>query len=127
MADLNNVNIIGRLGKDLELKTTQNQKSVVRGTIAVNNGFGDSASTNWIRFVAYGKTAEVMAEHLHKGSRIAIAGELNQWVASKEGEPYSEVVEIFVRNFYFLDSKSDNQQSQQQNNTFAGEFDYTQF
>jgi single-strand DNA-binding protein len=45
---MNNINIIGNLTKDIELKYTQNNKAVTTVTLAVNEGYGDSQKTYFI-------------------------------------------------------------------------------
>ncbi|MBR2389626.1 MAG: single-stranded DNA-binding protein, partial [Mogibacterium sp.] len=63
MRDLNSVIITGRVGQNIELKTTGNGKYVVNFNLAVQN----DDTTNWIRCVAWEKTAEALNKYAHKG------------------------------------------------------------
>lgn len=70
----------GNIVRDLEVKKTHKDKSYVKGTIAFNRITGPK-ETCFLDFVAWGKTAEIMAEWYGKGSRVTLHGymEQNRW------------------------------------------------
>ena len=70
--------IIGNLGDAPELKETKNGKSLAKMSVAVNTGFGDHERTDWFDTVVWGKQAEACANHLNKGSRVLVEGEMRQ-------------------------------------------------
>lgn len=77
----NSVQLIGNLGKDVELKEISTGSKVANFTMATNdfykNNKGDLVKeTQWHSIVAWGKTAELMAKHLKKGSTIVLQGKL---------------------------------------------------
>lgn len=77
----NSVKLIGNLGKDVELKSLSSGSKVAHILIATNdyykNNKGEAVNeTQWHNLVAWGKTAEMMAEHLSKGCEVAIEGKL---------------------------------------------------
>lgn len=77
----NSVNLIGNLGKAVELKELASGNKVARIVIATNdyykNNKGETITeTQWHNLVAWGKTAELMALNLSKGSEVAIQGKL---------------------------------------------------
>lgn len=77
---MNKVILIGNLGSDVELRYTQSGTPVVNFRMATNKYFKDSEGnkkdlTEWHRIVAW-KGAETHAEHLKKGSKIGLEGEL---------------------------------------------------
>ena len=77
----NTVQLIGRLGMTPEVKSVGSEKSVAKMSIATNEFYKNAAGekvteTQWHNLVAWGKTAEMMAEHLSKGSEVAIQGKL---------------------------------------------------
>ena len=72
---INNVVLVGRLTKDPELRKTQNGKSVVSFTIAVNRKF-KKEETDFIRCVAWNQTADFMANYLEKGALVGIEGNI---------------------------------------------------
>jgi len=109
---INSVTIIGRLGQDPELRTTENGASLVNFSLAHNeirliNGAREQIA-HWFRCVAFGSLAQLCAEYLSKGSRIGISGTLRQrkWETS-EGEKRN-TVEILVRDIEFLSSNNRN-------------------
>jgi len=76
MASLNKVQIIGRLGKDPEVRTTQNGKSVASFGVAVDDGYGDNKATEWFNVVAWEKQAEFAGKYLGKGRLVYVEGRM---------------------------------------------------
>ena len=71
--------LIGYLGKDPEMKYTPGGTAIATFTIASTERWKNSAGepqehTEWFNIKTFGKRAEVVAEHLHKGSRIFLEG-----------------------------------------------------
>ncbi|HZY45022.1 MAG TPA: single-stranded DNA-binding protein [Anaerolineae bacterium] len=78
---LNKVMIIGRLGRDPEMRYTASGKPVTVFSVAVNRtwttGDGDRhEETEWFNVVAWGNLAEICKQHLHKGQSVYIDGRL---------------------------------------------------
>ena len=78
---MNNVNLVGRFVRDLELKYSKEGKAVLKSSIAVNRS---KDVTDFINIVAFGKTAELIAEYHKKGDLIALNGSI--WTGSYEKE-----------------------------------------
>ena len=74
---MNQVNLTGRLTKDIELRYTQSGKAVASGSIAVNRRFKSEGQpdADFINFVMWGKAAENFANYTHKGSQVGLGGE----------------------------------------------------
>ena len=75
--------LIGYLGKDPEMRYTPGGTAIATFTIASTERWKNSAGepqehTQWFNIKAFGKRAEVIAEHLHKGSRIFLEGRQRQ-------------------------------------------------
>lgn len=105
---MNNVSLIGRLTKDVELKKTPNGKSVVQFTLAVTRTKDES---DFISCVAWNTTADSMNQFLHKGSLIGLTGSIQtRYYDNKKGERVY-ITEVLVNRIYFLEPKS-NVQSQ---------------
>lgn len=91
---MNSVNIIGRLTRDPEMKTAASGVMIAKVGFAVNNRKKNSSTGQWendpcfIDCVAFGKTAEIIGNHLHKGSEAAISGklQLETWTAQDGGK-----------------------------------------
>jgi len=109
MADLNTVTITGRLTKDPELKSTTTGKNVVSFSVAVN-GYKEG-DTSFIDVTAWEKTAELVANHFSKGSRILLQGQLQQRTWDKDGQKHSKI-EINAREIVFIDPKKQDSGSQ---------------
>ena len=111
---MNNVNLIGRLARDPELKYTNTGKAVASFTVAVNRGFGKDNEADFINCVAWEKTAENMANYTAKGSQVGISGRLQvRSYDNNEGKKVyvTEVVANFVE---FIGSKADQGQKPRQ-------------
>ena len=77
----NRVTLIGNLGDEPQVRLSQAGTSVATITLAINEYRRDqngnkTESTEWVRVVAFGKTAETIGQYLHKGSQVHIEGKL---------------------------------------------------
>lgn len=110
--DINRVILIGRLTRDIELKSTNNGGQLARISLASNRSIYNKSSgeskeeVGFFDCVAFGKQAETMAKYLQKGRRVCIEGSLrwSSWEGT-DGKKQSKV-EIAVDQFQFLDAKS---------------------
>lgn len=115
---MNVVVLLGRIVKDIEVRKTQNETSVVSNTLAVKRSYGKD--TDFIDFVAYGNTADFLAQYFQKGRMVAIKGELQtrEW-EDKEGRKRKNV-EVYVEKVDFADSvKSTKDLSQEVEQKFS--------
>jgi single-strand DNA-binding protein len=81
MASVNRVFLVGNLGRDPEVKYTQNGTAVANLSVATNEVWTDKTGqkqekTEWHRVVVWGKQAQVLGEHLSKGKQIYVEGSL---------------------------------------------------
>ena len=74
---MNVCSFIGRFGRDPEMRYTTSGKAVTSFSLGVNRD-GKKDETDWINFVAWEKTAEVIAKYCHKGDLIGVTGSLMQ-------------------------------------------------
>ncbi|HML83118.1 MAG TPA: single-stranded DNA-binding protein [Thiomonas arsenitoxydans] len=108
MASLNRVDLIGNIGQDIELRYMPDGSAVANISLATtakwkgNNGQLQER-TEWHRLVCYGKTAELAAEYLQKGSQVFFSGRLQTRKWEKEGETHYST-EIVVQEMQFLGS-----------------------
>ena len=77
----NSVQLIGNLGKDVDLREISTGSKVARFTLATNDYYKNNKGevikeTQWHSIVAWGKTAELMAKVLKKGSNVVLQGKL---------------------------------------------------
>ncbi len=80
MHDVNKVMLVGRLGKDPQVRRTASGKTVANVSLAtgrrVKKGEGWDTHTEWHRIVVWEKQAEIVADRLRKGDPVAVVGEL---------------------------------------------------
>jgi single-strand DNA-binding protein len=88
---MNSVTLVGRCGRDPEVKYFESGSVNAKISLAVNKG---KDSANWFNLVAWGKTAEVMANYVTKGKQIAVTGSLfwETWKDSATGASRSKPV-----------------------------------
>jgi single-strand DNA-binding protein len=109
MAGVNKVILIGNLGRDPELRYTQNGQAVVNFSLATSENWTDkngerAERTEWHRIVAWGRTGELCAQYLSKGRTVYIEGRLQtrDW-EDKEGNKRS-TTEVNAQTVQFLGS-----------------------
>ena len=100
---MNNVTLMGRLTRDPELKYSQAGKAYCRFTVAVNRDFNKDES-DFIKFLAFGKTAETIAEWLGKGRRIALQGRIQTGNYENKNGDKVNTFEVVADRFEFVDS-----------------------
>ena len=116
---INRVVLTGRLTRDLELKTTQSGLSVASFTIAVNRQFTNSngnREADFINCVIWKKSAENLCKFTHKGSLIGIDGRLQTRSYDNNNGQKVFVTEVVVDSFSLLESKNENQTTNQSSN-----------
>ncbi len=77
----NKVQLIGNLGNNPEIRTTQTGRKLARISIATNESYKKAngervTETQWHNVIAWGKTADLMEQFLTKGSEVMIEGKL---------------------------------------------------
>ena len=107
MAGLNKVMLIGRLGRDPEMKYTQQGTAICNMAIATSENWTDKSTgerqekTEWHRCVSFGKQAEVLGKYLVKGSQVYVEGKLQTRQYDKDGQTHY-ATDIVVQDFTFL-------------------------
>lgn len=115
---LNKAMIIGRLGREPELKYTQSGSPVCTFSVATDESYTDNSGqkvekAEWHRIVVFQKAAENCLQYLAKGSLVFIEGKLEtrKWQEQQGQDRF--VTEIKAQRVQFLDRKADGQSSQQ--------------
>lgn len=98
---------IGRITKDIELRTTSNNKSVSQFTIAINEGYGEEQRTNYIDCTVWGKQAENMSKYCSKGSLIAIEGRLQTGSYEDKEGTKRKTTKVVAESIQFLGNKKE--------------------
>lgn len=100
---MNQVCLIGRLTKDIELRNTTNgQGKFVSFTLAVSEYSGQKEIKNFIPCFAFNNTAENIARFLSKGSLVSVSGRVNVRTSQTDGK-YETIVTITADRVNFLE------------------------
>ncbi|HTH56660.1 MAG TPA: single-stranded DNA-binding protein [Cyclobacteriaceae bacterium] len=106
----NSVQLIGRLGKDPEVKTYGSKKKAsfsIATSDSYKNAKGEKVDdTQWHNLVIWGKLADVAEKYLKKGGEVAIEGKLVHRVYETDKGEKKYITEISVNDLVLLGSKS---------------------
>lgn len=106
---MNNVSLVGRLTKDVDLRyTTKKVKAVGSFVLAVDRDIRRATSertTDFIPIVIWGKTAEFASKYFAKGHRIALQGSINTRVWEDEEKNRHYVTEVVADRVFFADAR----------------------
>lgn len=86
---MKSITIAGNVGKDAAVRTTQGGDKVTGWSVAVEDRNGQEKRTLWFDCTLWGKRGEALAQHLTKGTKVAVAGELS--TRDHEGKTYLTV------------------------------------
>ncbi|MGV3527972.1 MAG: single-stranded DNA-binding protein [Flavisolibacter sp.] len=106
----NKVQLIGNLGMNPDVRTTENGKKWARFSMATSESYRNASGekvteTQWHNIVAWGKVAEIAEKYLSKGSEVAIEGKLvSRSYNDKEGNK-KYVTEVQINELLMLGDK----------------------
>ena len=119
MMGINSVTLVGRAGRDPEVRYFESGTVVANLTMAVNR-MNRNDEPDWFNLEIWGKQAQVAADYVKKGSLIGITGsfKLDSWKDRNTGEDRNKPV-VRVDRLELLGSKRDSENSNfQGNNSF---------
>lgn len=128
---VNKVTLVGNLGKDPEVRTTQSGGKIVNLTLATSESWTDKRTgerkerTEWHRVVIFNEHIAGVAERfLRKGRRVYLEGTLRtrKWTDQSGQEKYTTEVciEQFKGDLVLIDNSRDNEQTQDQSRSNSG-------
>ena len=100
---MNNVQLLGRLTKDVELAETKSKKVYARFTLAVPNG----EDAMFIDCVAFDKLAETIEKYVKKGNRLLVEGSINVSTYEDKDGNNRKSTNVFVNKITFIESTKD--------------------
>jgi len=114
---INSVTLVGRAGRDPEVKYFESGTVVANLTMAVNRRNRDD-EPDWFNLEIWGKQAQVAADYVKKGSLIGITGsfKLDTWKDRNTGEDRNKPV-VRVDRLELLGSKRDSENNNFQSNS----------
>ena len=107
---MNVFNAIGRVGKDATTRYTQAGKPVTGFSLAVDRGWGDNKQTVWLDCTLWGDRGVKVAEHIKKGDRLGVNGEIG--TREHDGKTY---VTLDVKEVTLLSAKQEGGGTPRQN------------
>ena len=116
MRGVNKVILVGTLGADPDVKTTQNGVAIANLSLATSESWQDQQGnkqerTEWHRIVLYRRLAEIAGQYLKKGGKVYIEGKLQtrKWQDQQGNDRYT--TEILGDSLQMLGDKSSNAQA----------------
>ena len=108
---INKAILMGRLTKDPELRHTSSGTPVCSFSIAINNGYGENQTTDYINCVAWNKQAEFVKRNFSKGKMIIVIGRIQTrtWEGTDGKKNYA--TEVVANEVSFGESKRDTESS----------------
>lgn len=113
MSGVNKVIIVGRLGRDPEMKSTSSGTTLAKFSIATDERYTDrdgqrQERTEWHNIIAWGKLGDICGQYLRKGKQVYIEGSLrtDSWEDKESGKKMYRT-EIVARDMVMLGSKND--------------------
>ena len=111
---MNKISLIGRLGRDPEVKQTTNGKAVATFTLAVDRRFKNASGqkeADWVNIVAWDKSAELIGQYVKKGDQIGVIGRLQ--IRNYDGTDGQKkyVTEVICEEFDFISNPGGKQES----------------
>ncbi len=111
MAGINKAIIVGRLGRDPEVRYTADGRAVTNFSVATSDEWKDKETgekrerTEWHRIVAFNKLGEICGQYLSKGRQVYVEGQIRtrEWEDREGNKRYT--TEIIASDIQFLGSK----------------------
>lgn len=106
---INRVQLIGHLGKDVEIKELDKGRKVSKTVMATNEFYFDKEgekveNTTWHNLVAWGRTAERLQSFASKGAKIAVMGKLSNRTYQDQKGDTRYITEIIVHDFMIVNN-----------------------
>lgn len=106
---MNQVNLIGRLTKDPEIRYTQNNIPVASYTLAVKRSYAKEGEqdTDFINIISWNKSADFVQKYFKKGMQVGVTGRIQtrNWEDDNGQKHYA--TEVVTEKVEFADSKKD--------------------
>ena len=117
--EINSVNLVGRAGREPDVRYFESGSTVANLTLAVNRRSRDE-EPDWFNLEIWGKQAQIAADYVKKGSLIGITGsfKIDSWKDKNTGEDrYKPVIRVDRLNLLSSRKESENNQYSSNNNS----------
>jgi single-strand DNA-binding protein len=102
---MNSINLLGRLTKEPELKTSKGGNNFVKFTIAVKRKRSDES--DFFNVTAFGKLADTIHSYVKKGHMIGLTGRV-EITNKKDGDKWQTFVDVIAEDITFAEKKDRN-------------------
>ena len=105
---MNNVQLVGRLTRDPDIRYTDSGTSIARFNVACDRRFKKEGGqeADFISCLSFGKTAEFIEKYFHKGNRIGLTGRIQTGSYTKDDGSTVYTTDVVAENVEFVESKS---------------------
>ena len=113
---MNNISIVGRVTKDVELQQTNSGIDFARFNVAVQSEFKTADGERKVDFftcIAWRETAKNIAKYFKKGNFIGVIGSMNSRSYEREDGTQQQIWELNVKNFSFAGSNEEMKENEQ--------------
>lgn len=100
---MNKIVLMGRLTKDPDLRKTASGVSVGSFTLALDDKELKNKPTYYFPCIVFGKSADIFAQHIHKGDRVLLNGKLTQRSYQDKNGNKRMAFEVVCENFEFIE------------------------
>jgi single-strand DNA-binding protein len=112
VAGVNKAIIVGNLGRDPEMRSTQNGTQIANFSVATSRRYNNregqmQEETEWHRVVAFGRLAEICGQYLHKGKQVYIEGRIQTRSWEDDSGQKKYMTEIVANEMQMLGSRGD--------------------
>lgn len=90
--------VTGNVGREPEVRYTPNGTEFTVFSLGVSSGTKDHKKTDWFEISCNGKTADVVKEHVHKGTRLLIEGSpsINTWIKDGKAAGSIRIAAVYI-------------------------------
>ena len=112
---MNNVQLVGRLTRDPEVRYSDGGSTVARFTLAVDRRFHKEGQqdADFISCVAFGKTAEFIEKYFSKGMRMGLIGRIQTGSYTNQEGQKIYTTDVYTDNVEFVESKGSSESGQE--------------
>ena len=107
---LNQVVLVGRLTKEVQINNSENGKKIAKITLAIPRSFKNMNGiydTDFVDCILWDNTATNTAEYCHKGDLIGIKGRLQALITETDDGTKNKVIEVIAERVTFLSNKKE--------------------
>jgi len=104
MKSVNEAILVGHVGSDPEIRTSQGGTMIAKVSLATNHTYKSETRTDWHRLTIFGKLAQVVQDHVRKGDRLYVRGRIEYSTSETPGQGTKYWTDIVVNDLVMLGS-----------------------